>query len=306
MGFDVEVHPEVPKASGRPDFRIRREETVYVEATTVFSGIVEEGRHGERESWILDALNEAKSDNFFVWVHFEKVGIERPRVREVVVPVEQWLESLDPDTAEASMNAGQRPQGKTFAFRDWRVRLEALPKRAEARGDPTHRLVGVGPMSVGYVNDREMLRKALDRKKQRHSKVDAPLLLAVLGISPVLDEEDVAQALFGSEAVVVDTGELIRKPNGFRRATRRAGARDVSAVLVGSAINPWSVTQRWPRLWLNPWATRVLQTNLPFPSAHVESERLVLTDEKRASHEVLGLAPDWPGDPASRFDALGD
>jgi len=306
LGFEVEVHPEVANGPGRPDFRIRGEQTFYVEATTVFSGIVEDGRHGERESWILYALNEAKSANFFVWVHFENVGAERPRIREVVAPVEEWLESLDPEVVAASMNTGQRPPMRSFGFRDWRIRLEALPKRADARGDPDHRLVGAGPMSVGFVNDREMLGKALDRKRRRHSKVDAPLILAVLGMSPVLDEEDVGQALFGSEAVVIDSGQLIRRADGFWRTTRGPSARDVSAVLVGAAINPWSITLRWPRLWLNPWANRTLQEDLPFPSAHVEAERLVLTDEKRPPHEVLGLPPDWPGDPASRFDAPGD
>jgi hypothetical protein len=306
LGFDVEVHPEVAMTSGRPDFRLHGEQTFYVEATTVFSGIVEDDRHGERESWILDALNEAKSANFFVWIHFDEVGMERPRIREVAAPVEEWLESLDPDVVEATVNAGRRPPERSFAFRDWRIRLKALAKRTEARGNPAHRLVGVGPMSVGFVNDREMLGKALDRKRKRHSKVDAPLLLALLGMSPALDEEDVAQALFGSEAVVIDTGQLIRKPDGFWRTTRGAGATDVSAVLVGSAINPWSIAQRWPRLWVNPWASRVMEEDLPFPRAHVEGERLVLCDEKQTPHDVLDLAPDWPGDPASRFGASGD
>jgi hypothetical protein len=304
LGFEVEVHPEVATGPGRPDFRLDGEQPLYVEATTAFSGIVEEGRHRERESWVLDALNQGKSANFFVWIHIEKVGMELPAVREVVGPVEEWLDDLDPDEVEASRNAGQGLRTHTFAFRDWRIRLEALPKRPESRGNPAHRLVGVGPMSIGFVNDRDKVGKALDRKRRRHSKVDAPLLLAVLGMSPLLDE-DVAQALFGSEAVVIDSGRLIRNRDGFWRGPHGASATAVSAALIGSGIRPWALSP-WPRLWLNPWADRPLQTELPFPSAHVEAETLVFTDETRAAHELLGLPPDWPGDPECRFDPTAD
>jgi hypothetical protein len=309
LGFSVEVHPEVAAGPGRPDFGVDMAERFYVEATTVFSGIVEEGRHGERESWILDALDEGKSDNFFVGVRFDTVGKERPRTREVVKPVEEWLEGLDPDVVATSMIAGRRPPVQPFAFRDWRIRLEAFPIRTEARGDPDHRLVGMGPMSGGFVNDRAMLGKALARKKQRHSKVDAPLIVAVLGMSPFLDDLDIEQALFGSEAVVIDSGQLVRKPDGFWRGTRGASAKDVSAVLVGTAIRPPFVTRGWPRLWLNPWASRPLEVELPFPRAAVKAEGLAFTDETRSANEVLGLPSDWPGDPESRFDPprpLGD
>lgn len=303
LSFSVEVHPDVAAGPAHPDFRVDAEQSFYVEATTVFSGIVEEGRHGERESWILDSLDEGKSDNFFVGVRFDTVGKERPSTREVVAPVERWLEGLDPDVVAASMKAGQRPPIHSFAFRDWQIRLEAFPIRPEVRGDPDHRLVGMGPMSGGFVNDREMLGKSLDRKKRRHSKVDAPLLVAVLCMSAFLDDLDVEQVLFGSEAMIIDSGELVRKPDGFWRSTRGVSARDVSAVLVGTGIHPPFIATRWPRLWLNPWATRPLEVDLPFPIAAVEAEGLSFTDETRDPHDVLALRSDWPGDPDSRFEA---
>jgi hypothetical protein len=127
-------------------------------------------------------------------------------------------------------------------------------------------------------------------------------MLAVLGMSAFLDEEDVSQVLFGTDALVIDTGELIRRSDGLWCSTDGPSAKGVSAVLVGTAINPWSITHGWPRLWLNPWATRPLKPDhFPFPQAYVEDERLVLTDETRSASDVLGLKPEWPGDPKSRF-----
>jgi hypothetical protein len=296
LGFDIDVHPELPDSPARPDFRLGGESPTYIEATTVFSGIVEEGRHGAREGWILDALNEGKSDSFFVWVHMEAVGQARPRASEIVRPVEQWLDALDPDPVMAARDAGHPLPSQVFTFRDWRIRLEAVPKKPEARGNPAHRLIGIGPASVGFVNDRSMVGRALDRKYKRHAKVNAPLLLAVLGMSPVLDDEDVCQALFGTEAVEVDTGRLMRRPDGFWRGPKGPTGTGASAVLLGSGIQPWTAVRRLPRLWVNPWPRHPLEINVPFGQAVVENERVAFVAETASAHEILGLSADWPGD----------
>ena len=47
LGFEVEVEPDVP--GGKPDFRMaRRDDSFLVEATTTFSGIVDEERDAAR------------------------------------------------------------------------------------------------------------------------------------------------------------------------------------------------------------------------------------------------------------------
>jgi hypothetical protein len=301
LGFAIEVHPDVPETTTHPDFKLRRETTVYVEATTVFSGIVEEGRSSEREAWMIDALNEVKSTDFVVWLHFDRVGTERPSVRDVTAQIEKWLATLDANKAESAKQAGGPLPTETFAFRDWRVRLEALPRSAKRRGRPADQFVGIGPMSVGFVDDRHRIGRALDNKKLQSRVGNDPVVLGILGMSPVLDEEDVAQALFGSEAVEIPTGRLVRQPDGFWRSRRGASGTGVSGVLVGSAVHPWSVAKTWPRLWLNPWAATPLDMKFPFPLAVVRDERLAFTDATQRPYEVFGLPSDWPGDPDLRF-----
>lgn len=90
LGF----HPELADVSGRPDFRITGESSFLVEAAATFSGIVDEDRNGTREGWIMAAIEEVKAPDFFVGIDFEKVGMERPSVRQVVAPVEAWLSGL--------------------------------------------------------------------------------------------------------------------------------------------------------------------------------------------------------------------
>ena len=148
-----------------------------------------------------------------------------------------------------------------------------------------------------------MLYKALERKKRQHAKVHAPLIIAVLGMSTFLDDEDVAQALFGSEAVVIDTGQAIRRPDGFWRGGNGPSAKDVTAVLIGKAIYPWTITQRWPRLWFNPWANSPLEVGqFPFPHTQVDDERLTHIDVSWLPDELFGLDSEWPGDAGTRFN----
>jgi hypothetical protein len=305
LGFVVEVHPEMPQTTSHPDFKLSRERTVYVEATTVFSGIVEEGRDAKREAWVVDALNEVKSTDFGVWLHFDQVGMERPGVHEVTAPVERWLTTLDVDKTELVVQAGGPRPTKTFTIRDWHVRLEAIPRRRERRGQPAAQFVSIGPVSVGFVDDRYRIGRALENKKRQSRVEHDPLVLAVLGMSPVLDQEDVAQALFGSDAVEIPTGRLVRQPDGFWRSRRGASGTGVSGVLVGSAIHPWLVAKNSPRLWLNPWAAKPLDVEFPFPLAVVQDEQLVFTDGEQPPHEIFSLPPDWPGDPDSRFLTAG-
>ena len=144
LGFEVEVHPELPGVDARPDFRLTRgAEAAYVEAVTSFSGIVDEGRHGAREAWILDAINEANSDNFFVGVNFDAVGKQHPRVAEVTGPIEEWLGQLDPDDVAATYEVTRELPTHGVAIRDWGLTVTAIPKNPKARGKPG-RLLGGG------------------------------------------------------------------------------------------------------------------------------------------------------------------
>jgi hypothetical protein len=301
LGYEIAVHPDVGSQT-HPDFRlVRGEDRFYLEAATVFSGIVEEGRHGERESWILGALNEARSDNFFVGIDFERVGTVRPRKAEIIRPVEEWLGSLDPDQVAAEHREHGGLPSLRLEARDWVIDLEAFPIKAEARGDPQHRLVGVGPMSGGYVNDIEMLEKTLRRKFRHYGPLDLPLVVGVLGASSFLERSDVEQALFGRHAIQCQREppfayRSIRQRNGVWMGPIGPTGRGVAAILCASQLHPSTCTRVLPVLWMNPWAESPLQSRLPFATASTNDEGgLTYEEATRSAAEILGLPPEWPG-----------
>ncbi len=302
LGFHIAVHPDVSSTTARPDFLITRgNERTYVEAVAVFSGIVEEGRHGAREAWIQDLINEASSPNFFVGLDFEKVGTERPSRKEVISPIEDWLAGLDPDVVTEEYGAGLGLPELRLLFRDWDLTVEALPIKPEARGDPSHRLLGRGPMSGGWVNDIEVLQRSLGRKFRHYGQLDEPFVVAALGLSSFLDISDFEQALFGRHAVEYQRGNQsasrwVRQRDGVWMASRGPVATSVAAVIGASGLQPSTCARELPRLWVNPWANHPLGIQLPFATATAEeSGEVKYSDATTTASEVLGLPEEWPG-----------
>ena len=305
LGFRVDVHPELAEVSGRPDFRITSSQGSFLlEAAATFSGIVAEDRNGAREDWIMAAIEEVRAPDFFVGITFEKVGMERPSAREVVNRVEAWLATLDPDAIPALEDAPTR----LFEVRDWEFELKAIPVKPESRGKPDHRVLGMGPMTTGYVNDVDKLERTLERKRRQHGKPSEPLVFAVLLMSPTFDNEDIEGALLGRTALMLDPDDLdaegtwIRQRNGFWMKGGRARGTRVSAVITGSCLLPSSVAKTWPWLWPNPWAARPLTVDLPFPVATAsKSGEVSYEDRGDGPHDIFGLPSEWPG-PENRFE----
>ncbi len=304
LGFQIEVHPDLPNTSAHPDFRITGPNGSFLlEAAAVFSGVMGEARHGEREEWILAALEEIVDPNFSVAVSFSTAGMARPKRREITAPVKAWLNRLDPDSINPEI------ERREFAFRDWRIELTPLPVSPSSRGKSSHRLVGITSGHAGATNDIKKLESTLERKRRKYGKPDEPLVFALLLPSATMDDEDIEQALLGREAWRFDPenpedGEWTRQRNGFWMKGGRARGTRVSAVITGTHVLPWTVAKTWPRLWPNPWATHPLGTGLPFPTGVADEQGAVTYhDREGLPAEIFGLPDDWPG-PEKPFELM--
>jgi len=293
LGFSVEVHPQLEASSGRPDFLLSRDgRTLLLEAATVFSGIVEERRHGGREAQVLDAINSLDDKSFHLGLNFDQVGGSTLGRTAVTGPVSEWLCGLDPDVVRTHVDLGGSPPAKLFEIRDWVLNVFAWPVSLEDRGAEDHRLVGIGPVSVGSVNDREKIGAALRRKRSRYGEPDQPLVIALLSLSTFLEDRDMDQILFGSSAVSLGSdaapARAIRRPDGLWTERQGQPGRRISGLIVGVNLLHHNCGQVWPRFWANPWAKHPLEVELPFPGPRPGA----------ISHppsEILGVLNDWPG-----------
>jgi hypothetical protein len=81
---------------------------MHVECVVFLSslGPVRGGGSGER-SWIFKATNQASDPNFMVDIEIRRSAARRPKAREIVEPLENWLSSLDPDEVIDQTAAGR-------------------------------------------------------------------------------------------------------------------------------------------------------------------------------------------------------
>lgn len=292
LNFQIDLHPNIPGTSRRPDFSASRGEIeFYVEATHVQSGIADEGRDSDREDVMFDLVNQARSNDFTVSMEFEKVGKVTPAASEVVTPIERWLSALSADDVEIDQRRGVALPWLALSPRDWVMTFEAVPISRPHRGK-AERILGFYPGTTGFVNDRQKAKAALDRKKSRYGTPERPMVIALLSDSGFFDDDDFGQCLFGSEAVQYLQNDptfkprLVRQRDGFWMSQRGPSGKNISAVLHSEGLKPWSYREVTPRLWTNPWAFRGLdcRCGLPLGSAdeigtiHFEKGSLTSTE----------------------------
>jgi hypothetical protein len=306
LGFEATPNAQLPGGRSRPDvLAVRGEQSFYVEAVTVFSGIVASTPRSALEPAILDVINTIDASNFFVSVGFARAASSMPRRAQIIRPIEDWLSTHDPDRV-LEMTASELPTTQ-ISIGDWLLDLRLMPRSPKFRGRPDNQLIGTHGVTAGYTNDRDQIYRALERKKKQHKAPDGPMIIAVLATNGFVGNDEVIGALFGSEAVRVNvaTGEttLTRNPDGFWVGTRGPASKKVSAVLTGVNVVPATCARSAPRLWHHFAPDRPFEADLPLASARVVGDELVFTDA-RPPHEILGLSADWPG-PESPFETSG-
>jgi hypothetical protein len=298
LGFRVTPNAELPQGNSRPDLLVERgNRFFYVEAVTVFSGIASSETHTALEPRILDIINTIDASNYFVSVSFTQSSTAMPKAADITTPIEKWMAEHDPDDI-LKLQASDLPT-TTIATGDWVFELKLIPRSPEFRSKPDNRLIGTHGATAGFTNDRRQIYRALERKKKQHKAPDGPTVIALMAINGFVDDTEFTDALFGSQSVRMDiaTGAttVIRNPDGLWVGQRGAASKKVSAVLSGVSVLPTNCATTPLRLWHHFKPDRELTIELPFATARLVDDQLVLADAARQPHDMLGLTADWPG-----------
>jgi hypothetical protein len=299
LGFDVTVHPDVPGTDGHPDFLAERgEQSFYVEAVTVFSGIVAAGRRARLEAEVQDAIETIQPGKIMLGLDFEQVGESKPKRKAITQPIEAWIAKLD---ADAILADGGIVSEKTRIEigGGWVLALRSMAIPLNRRGCPDYRMIAMGPSMGGFTNDVQQLERTLTRKKKQFGTPDKPLVVAALTVNGFVGGHVVEDALFGSEAVRINVETrqtaMTRQPNGAWIGRRGAAAKRMSAALIGVGILPHTIATAWPTLWHHFDPTYELEADLPFSTSIVVDDRLEVSEATRSPAEVFNLPADWPG-----------
>jgi hypothetical protein len=232
-----------------PDFRVYEDGrcVAAVEVLSLFERAdweQERRRHGR----LADELNRRVRPTAGYFVHLEIEQCDRdPAPRRFADFVCKCIAELpDPQAITLPERPRMADLPSAAYFQDGcRISIRFIPMRegATARNDPDARIVGTGPMLGGIVNCGSRLRDRLVSKAGgRYEVAGCPFMIAACIHDFLCADDEVLAALYGGEAVAVDTGQLVRRRNGFfgMDAARRTGRNTrVSAVGVVSGLKTW-------------------------------------------------------------------
>jgi len=176
---------------------------------------------------------------------------------------EQWVAGVDVDTGRKNGRVRDDANalrfvavtvngpktwslGLTHEDAGWKIGFRAVPKSPEARGRDGARPLGIfWGAEAPWVQDEEGIRGALTDKGSAYGSLGAPFVVAVASSSISLDDDDVLNALYGTEVVEfrtfadgTESTAMARKPDGHWYRGDRWDHRGVSAILVVKNRHP--------------------------------------------------------------------
>jgi hypothetical protein len=261
---------EKPLGDRTPDWYVHPTEDTpafFVEVATVFPTSEVQARTREWDE--LRFRLEEIEHYFHIWIYAPpETSLKGADQKRIVRFVRDWLDTLDPETVN-------EPQEKIYENEDLRISFRAIPKKVTHKGP-----VATGGPGITFLIDVKRLQHILRKKlgAYRQARVEGtPLVVALVPtFESGFSEDDVLDALFGQEQVIISfqgdkiiTVESGRSETGLITPKLQKGGtpivhnRRLSAVL-------WVTTNAPPsmKVFHNPYALHPLppQTFRGFPN----------------------------------------
>lgn len=308
MGYEVTCHPVLEGTNRRPDFLAEKSgRAIYIEARSASGSDVSVGA-AARVNTVYESLDKLDTPNFFLWIEVVNQGPGPLGARPLRKRLTKWLSALDPD---AYTLGGRRDDLPKLRYEEevesnetpWVIDFWALPKSREARGREGARPLGIfGGGNATWVNDADGILGALSDKGAAYGTLGAPFVVAVASSSMSIDDHDVLDALYGTEAIQIGTAadgteshSYVRQPDGYWYAGDHWKHRGVSAVLMVKQLHPAFVGNQQHTIWEHPDPEHAVDAMPLWRRFAVGTGgRMEFVDPPRTQADWFGLSDPWP------------
>jgi hypothetical protein len=307
LGCKVELHPQIPGTTRRPDFAVLSDDNqrFYVEAVLASDQSEEEMAAEARKNQVYDALNRLDSPNFYIGMDLRGAPATPPSARKLRAFIGKQLAQLNPDELEVQFQSGGIPALPHWSYEHdgWAIEFFPIPKSDRVRGKSGARPIGVQLEGGRFLSTKLAIREAISGKAGRYGRLPGPYFIAVNVLSDHVDEIDSTEALFGDEQLVYTTGlplpqepRLQRAANGIWRGPDGPRNTRVSGVLIFEQLTQSNIPRVTSRLYVNPWAAAPYSGPLDrLPLATVVDNKMKYL-EGQGLAMLFGLPNDWPSD----------
>lgn len=301
LGLAPTVEPPAGTKGKSPDFLVTGQygSPFYLEACVVSAKSKDEISAERRANQVYDQIDKLISPDFFIGIEIREHPKAPPPGQAIRRFLAQQLAGASWEEVDAAMDRGGLEAAPCWRYSDqsWTVDFFPIPKRAEERGKPDTRPLGLWFHDARNLSDVDDIRAAVVRKAGKYGDLGAPFVVAVNLLSGFADENVVLKSLLGRTRFTISrsdkgiAGGWDRTPDGVWTSARGPRYTRLSGVLVVHHARPWSV--RSSELWYcpNPWAAHPLSAPLPrLPRLAIEDEKYVRVGGAGPA-EIFGLHP---------------
>lgn len=305
----VEIEPEIPNSTRRPDFLIEDPNGVrfYLEATAAFGENEKKAAIQAKESELYDLINKIESPKFFLMLRLISMPQKQPSARKIRSFLVKCLEQANYDEVVNGMRSGSIDSLPMWPYRQDGCAIDfyPVPKSEGAWDKESSRAIGVhlaGPNSVGMIDDIGDIRKALEEKSSRYGILALPYIIAVNALSLFANDKDFYDALFGRVGMRVKPGgekpevRGVRMLDGFWMDASGPRHEYVNGVLAMVRVSPYSLSERTERccIYYSPWNKEAAAPILPRIPRVVRIGQAMERQEGDSLAKIFGLPIGWP------------
>jgi hypothetical protein len=305
LGYEIDIHPDIPGESTHPDFLVlKQEKPLFFLEATLAVGPKENTAEEKRRNVVYDTIDKMESPNFFLEVKVNSSSEKSPPGRKWRSQLKKWLSGLNPDEIEKIINLKGLESIKKKTVKDesgWSVTFSPIPKSPRIRGKQVVRPVGITHIDFNKRREHEWIKNSIKRKAGNYGKLNLPYIIAVNLKSLFSQDSIIENALFGRQGFGFNRWrnndlKMIRDFDGAFCHPPGPINKRVSAIMIFPYLDCCGITKSIPKIWHNPWASKILEKD-PLPFAHVitnlAEDRFIKRDGINIA-DVFGLPYSWP------------
>ena len=303
QGFEIEIHPEIPNSSKRPDFLLKKEGVeFYLEAKEARDKTEAEEALEKRLNQVYDSLNKIKSPNFLLKIDELILKSNRqPSTKKAIKKIESEIANCDPDivTEQLTKFGLDHKTQINFENDDIKLAVSLIPKIPSARNKDNGRPIGMYPFESFWGGSENSIKDSFTKKSKRYGILDKPYFICInaIGIKGEGDF-DVENALWGSLAFTWSTDpndrneRMERKRDGIFLDEKGSRCKNVTGVLITKVMEfNVHIAKHW--LALHPF------TDVPFDfkvfglTHNFIANGKLQSESKQTISEILKINPAW-------------
>ena len=271
LGFDIQVHPELPNTSKKPDFLLKKGKLeLYAEAKIVKNKSNQEEALDRKINEFYDNLSKLDSKGFLLNLDtFTLKTQKQPSTKWLIQRIEKKIAEFDPDlvTEEVTQKGFESIPVIEIENDDLLLRIKLMPVVPSAR-EKKKRPIGVYPMESVWGGGEESLKDSISMKARRYGKLDKPFIVCVNSLDfRTSGTHDIENAIWGSVAISWSTNpdnrdqRWIRQKDGVFLGEDGPNLKNLSGVLV-TKVFPHNIPNANYWLYKHPFSENELDFNL--------------------------------------------